>query len=96
MADKQKRRYLVCYDIANPKRLGRVHRLLRKQAAPVQYSVFLAYLGKADMLTLRQALTDLIEVTEDDVRMYPLPEKTEIVTLGKPLCPEDVLLLKNG
>lgn len=31
--------HLVCYDIRDPKRLLRVHRFLRSQGFPLQYSV---------------------------------------------------------
>ena len=33
--------YLVSYDICAPRRLVRVHRLLRREATALQYSVFL-------------------------------------------------------
>ena len=34
-------RYLVTYDIADPKRLSRLFRFMKKQGVPLQYSVFL-------------------------------------------------------
>ena len=38
---RQRRLYLICYDIAeDPKRLARVARYLQKYAFRVQYSVF--------------------------------------------------------
>jgi CRISPR-associated protein Cas2 len=37
MALNQPLRYLIAYDIRNPKRLVRVHRYLRRQGMPVQY-----------------------------------------------------------
>ena len=33
--------FVICYDIAQPRRLARLHRYLKKWAAPIQYSVFL-------------------------------------------------------
>ena len=33
--------YIICYDITNRRRLGRVHSLLKKHAVPLQYSLFL-------------------------------------------------------
>ena len=40
MSQNQQARWLVAYDIAHPRRLGRVFRLLQKHGVPVQYSVF--------------------------------------------------------
>ena len=40
MADNQANLYLIAYDIADPKRLVKVHRTLKRQGLPVQYSVF--------------------------------------------------------
>jgi len=33
--------YIICYDITCPRRLGKIHRLLKQSALPLQYSVFL-------------------------------------------------------
>ena len=37
MADNQAGLYLIAYDIADPKRLSRVHRALKREGLPVQY-----------------------------------------------------------
>lgn len=66
---------LICYDIACPRRLARVHRLLVRCACPVQYSVFL-YMGSA--AGLQRCLAQLqtrINTNEDDIRAYPLPRR---------------------
>ena len=38
---RQVRDYLVCYDIADPKRLSKLARALEKRAYRIQYSIFL-------------------------------------------------------
>ena len=67
------RAFVIGYDIANPRRLQRVHREMCKHAAPLEYSVFLLV---GDARTKDQCLSKmaaLIDDTEDDVRCYPLP-----------------------
>ena len=41
MAINAVRNFLVCYDIADPDRLTKVHRTVRRWGMPLQYSVFL-------------------------------------------------------
>lgn len=82
--------YVICYDIANPKRLGRVFRFLKKCAMPLQYSVFL-FSGDDRQLDrcLAQA-AKLIDAKEDDLRAYPLPKRGFKARLGKPALPEGI------
>lgn len=88
--------WLIAYDIADPRRLGRVHRLLKKIAVPIQYSVFLAWLNERQLAWLVEQLRGRINVREDDVRLYHLPVATELTTLGKQWLPEGVQLLRDG
>ncbi len=87
---------LLCYDIADPKRLLRVHRCLREIGLPVQYSVFTLRLTPARQAALLRQLRTLIDEREDDVRMYLLPDNGERIYLGKQLFPEDVWLIEGG
>lgn len=97
MADNQYALFLICYDIADPKRLGRVHRYLKKRSLPVQYSVFTAEFKRAQVDALMLALLTLIDQREDDVRCYGLPRHREFDALGQQFFSEDVLLFsKNG
>lgn len=96
MAINQPRLSLVCYDIANPRRLLRVHRYLREAGLPVQYSVFAVRLTPKQLAVLLQGLRQRIEPREDDVRIYPLPEHGERINIGQQLFPADVLLLADG
>ena len=52
--------YIVAYDIADPKRLQRVHRTMRGYGDPLQYSVFRCVLSPSERVLLIEALTPLI------------------------------------
>ena len=85
--------YLICYDIANPKRLNKVHRRAVKHAMFIQYSV---YYHKGDQSTLYDMLEEIksvIDEQEDDVRAYTVQPLTEAIRMGKSWLPEDILLL---
>ena len=96
MADSRSRLYLIAYDIADPRRLSRVHRILKKQGLPVQYSVFTLVTARKALLRLLESIEDVIEPTEDDVRCYSLPENLETEALGRQYFPDDVLLFTDG
>jgi CRISPR-associated protein Cas2 len=96
MADNVSGLYLIAYDIANPRRLGRVHRVLKKQGLPVQYSVFTVVLRRKSLLTLLESLKLIIHSKEDDIRCYRLPAETKTVCLGKQMFPKDVMLFDKG
>jgi len=51
-----RRCYLVCYDIRDPKRLRKVHRLMKAYGEPWQYSVFYCTLKAIDRVRLETAL----------------------------------------
>lgn len=67
------RRWLIAYDIRCKRRLARVHRLVSKQALPLQYSVFCARLSRSQAHALAAELEELIAPV-DDVRLYALGE----------------------
>jgi len=96
MADSQNGLYLIAYDIANPRRLSRVHRTLKKQGLPVQYSVFTVVMKRKALLRLLNYLNSLIKMNEDDIRCYRLPEHTDIQALGRQFFPQDVFLFTGG
>jgi len=96
MADSQLGLYLIAYDIANPRRLGKVHRILKKQGLPVQYSVFTVVMKRPRLLRLLERIEQQIEKREDDVRCYRLPGRADAVTLGRQFFPEDVMLFTDG
>lgn len=85
--------WLVAYDIADHKRLARVHRLLKQEGVPVQYSLFALRDTPQGVLRLKAKLADLIDPKDDDIRIYRLPERLSYVALGATILPEDLLIL---
>jgi CRISPR-associated protein Cas2 len=85
--------YLVCYDIREPKRLSRVYRYLKARGIHLQYSVFHCRLTWPELVELKNDLKEIIEESEDDVRVYPLPGNMQIVVMGRgDRVPEGVVL----
>lgn len=82
--------FIICYDIANPKRLGRLHRYLKKIAVPLQYSVFLFVGDERQLDRHLEHAASLIDEKEDDLRGYPLPVRGFKARLGKPTLPEGI------
>ncbi len=92
MPDKQIRFYVMAYDISDPRRLQKVHKLCKKFGMPMQYSVFIVPLNRLDKELLLMELTELINEKQDDVRIYPLPEHSHAVLLGKQFQPDGVFI----
>jgi len=83
--------FLVCYDIANPKRLRKVARTCEDFGYRKQFSVFLCRLSATDFVRLRSRLYDLISLTEDQVLFIPLCGAcvTKFESLGRPTDPPE-------
>ena len=96
MSLSQIRNWLIAYDVANPRRLQRVHRKLCQHAVPVQYSVFAARCSAAKLGEVRSQLAKLVDRREDDVRFYPIPEPAELSVYGRKALPEGLRLLEGG
>ena len=85
--------YIVAYDIADQKRLQRVHRTMRGYGDPLQYSVFRCVLSPSERVLLIEALTPLINHREDQVMLINLGPadgraQTSFETLGRALASE--------
>ncbi len=77
-----KANYIVCYDIRDPRRLGKVYKLMKGRGLHIQYSVFHCRLTWPNLLELKEKLTCLIDSTADDVRIYPLPAEEKVIIMG--------------
>jgi CRISPR-associated protein Cas2 len=83
------RRFAVSYDIADPRRLRRVAKIMEGFGERVQWSVFECCLDKAAFSEARRLVSEAIDAEEDSVRWYPLcawcAEKVERQGLGGPV-----------
>ena len=74
--------YLVAYDIACPRRLAKIHRLLKRKGIAIQKSVFLVRGTEQDIDTFFDLLTTVIVRREDDLRAYPIRDPSDLWTSG--------------
>jgi len=72
-----RRCYLVCYDIRDPKRLRRTHKLMKAYGEPWQYSVFYCTLRRIDRVRLENALREVVNLKVDQVLIVDLGSNEE-------------------
>ena len=84
--------YLICYDIANPRRLGKVHRRTVAHALFVQYSVYYLQGSREDLEQLLHEIADVMNPGEDDVRAYQTGDIQLAFRLGRHWLPDDIIL----
>jgi CRISPR-associated protein Cas2 len=82
-------RYLVCYDICNPKRLRRVAKVCESFGQRLQYSVFECPLDALRFERLKAELDGIIKHDDDQIMFVSLgPEGSKqifrIDTIGQP------------
>ena len=82
-------RYIVTYDIADPKRLRMVFKKMKGAGDHLQFSVFRCDLTDRQRETLQLDLVDLIKPSEDQVLFIELGPSEgrpaeRIAALGKP------------
>jgi CRISPR-associated protein Cas2 len=81
--------YLVCYDIADERRLQKIYQFMKAYGMHIQYSVFLCKLGWQDLQMMKDALNTLVDIQEDDIRIYPIPRSMPVTVLGRGGCIPD-------
>jgi len=67
--------YFIIYDIADPRRLNRVAKILKDYGQRTQKSKFEASLEPAELKALKQKIGRVINPEEDGVKYFPLCEK---------------------
>ncbi len=64
--------YLVCYDVADPKRLRRTYKKMRGFGLPLQFSVFRCELSPVERQRMKEALWEILNWAEDRVILVNL------------------------
>lgn len=67
-----RRCYLVCYDVCDPKRLRRIHKLMKAYGEPWQYSVFYCTLRSIDRVRLENDAREILNLKEDQLLIVDL------------------------
>lgn len=88
-----RRRYLVSYDISDPKRLRRVFKTMRGFGDPIHFSVFSCELTRQERITMIEAISRVYHRTEDRIMVVDLgPARRDprhnVEFLGRPLDSE--------
>lgn len=86
-------KFIIAYDIANPRRLRKVAKRLEQCAVRVQKSVFVYHGTRKDLADVKGDLMSLIDMAEDRVQAWPAYEPPGIVAWnagvalpGKVMC----------
>lgn len=74
MADRL--RYLLTYDIRDPRRLTRIRDVAKAFGEPLQYSVFVCDLSKAELVRMRAGLRSKMDLRVDSVSIFDLGPPT--------------------
>jgi len=75
--------YLIAYDIACPKRLSKVHKIMKKECIAVQYSLFFHKASVANLDVLLDRVAETMNLCEDDLRAYPIIHPEAVWTKGR-------------
>lgn len=83
--------YVVCYDIANPKRLRKAARILQGEALRLQKSVYLLVGTPAVLQRCWQQLSLCVDPAHDDLRCYTIPAHSPLECLGARVVHDSLL-----
>jgi len=84
---------IVAYDIAEPRRLNKVAKVLKDYGTRVQKSIFEVSVDKRTFIEMKSRIEKRIEESEDGVKYFPLCEKcagtVEIIGQGVFVDPDE-------
>ena len=84
---------IVAYDIADPRRLNKVAKLIKDYGVRVQKSIFEVDVDNRRFSEMKVRIEEIIEASEDGVKYFPLCEKcagtVEIIGQGVFIDPDE-------
>ncbi len=88
--------YLIAYDIADPRRLRRVHALVKAHAYGGQKSALECWLSEAELAALLGRLARMIRAGDDRLFALRLDRAAQVRTLGLGVPPADPHFFYHG
>jgi len=86
-----KRNFLICYDIADEKRVGKIGKLVEKYAMRIQRSVyFYEQVSQEELTVLIEKVLVILDEESDDLRVYTI--KNSGIALGEAVDLDDPLI----
>lgn len=82
--------WLIGYDIADPRRLIRIHRAMVNRATPIEYSIFLFVGSETALAECLATVVEMIDAKADDVRCYALPARGYQERIGRATLPSGI------
>ena len=68
----ERTRYLLAYDIRDPRRLRGVHQVAKAWGYPLQYSVFVCDLTRSELLMMKNDLVGKMSASQDSIGIFNL------------------------
>ena len=78
----QRTLYLIFYDISEPRRLRKIHKLINAYAIGGQKSLYECWLTPNDLLKLKQNLVEQMEPLTDRVQIVQLDTQSKPIFMG--------------
>ena len=83
--------YVICYDIADARRLRKAAKILQGQALRLQKSVYLLVASPTVMQRCWQHVVDCIDPKQDDLRCYTIPAHSPLQSWGANVLHDGVM-----
>jgi len=86
-----KKNFLICYDIADEKRVGKIGKLVEKYAMRIQRSVyFYEQVSREELTELLEKVLLILDEEADDLRVYTI--KNNGIAFGEAVDLDDPLI----